>query len=179
MGRASGYLGFGEAEAAGQLLAFGAHHVVVLLEGSFQPQELRRREGGADALGFPGEGAVEEQAFLGHLAPCGQRARLGSRAGTPPPPPAPPSVGPGLGGVLGRPARPVTREGWTRGSWGGGGSWAPSLWSRGGVGQGKGKGERRKEGEGMDGESRRKRKEREGGRGKNREKKEDKQEEEG
>lgn len=35
-----GYLGLGEAEAAGQLLALGAHHVVVLLEGSLQAQEL-------------------------------------------------------------------------------------------------------------------------------------------
>lgn len=179
MGRASGYLGFGEAEAAGQLLAFGAHHVVVLLEGSFQPQELRRREGGADALGFPGEGAVEEQAFLGHLAPCGQRARLGSRAGTPPPPPSSPFCGTRVGGGVGETRSSCDTGRMDKGVLGGGGSWAPSLWSRGGVGQGKGKGERRKEGEGMDGESRRKRKEREGGRGKNREKKEDKQEEEG
>lgn len=83
VGWAGGYLGLGEAEAAGQLLALGAHHVVVLLEGPLQPQELRRREGGADALGFPGKGAVEEQALLGHLAPCGQRAESGSRASAP------------------------------------------------------------------------------------------------
>jgi len=80
-----GYLGLGEAEAAGQLLALGAHHVVVLLEGPLQPQELRRREGGADALGLPSEGAVEEQALLGHLVPYGQRAESGARAGTPSP----------------------------------------------------------------------------------------------
>lgn len=72
------YLGLGEAEAAGQLLALGAHHVVVLLEGPLQAQELRRREGGTDALGFPGEGAVQEQALLGHLAACRERVESGA-----------------------------------------------------------------------------------------------------
>lgn len=66
---AAPYLGLGEAEAAGQLLAFGAHHVMVLLEGPFQPQQLGWGEGGADAFGFAGEGAVQEEALLGHFAP--------------------------------------------------------------------------------------------------------------
>lgn len=81
--RAVPYLGLGEAEAAGQLLALGAHHVVVLLEGPLQPQELGRREGGADALGFAGEGPVQEQALLGHLAPCGQSGSVRPRGGIP------------------------------------------------------------------------------------------------
>lgn len=63
----STYLGFAQAQAVGQLLPLGSDHVVVLLEGSLQAEQLRRREGRPDALGLPGEGAVQEQAVLGHL----------------------------------------------------------------------------------------------------------------
>lgn len=51
----------------GQLFPLRSHHVVVLLEGSFQPQQLGGGEGRPDPLGLPGEGAVEQQAVLGHL----------------------------------------------------------------------------------------------------------------
>ncbi|KAL7984816.1 hypothetical protein Chor_003386 [Crotalus horridus] len=61
-------LGLGEAEAAGQLLVLGAYHIVVLLEGALQLQQLRGRKGGADPLRLPGEGPMEEQVLLGHLA---------------------------------------------------------------------------------------------------------------
>jgi len=44
------HLGFGQAEPLGQLLALRPHHVVVPLEGVLQFEQLRRREGGADAL---------------------------------------------------------------------------------------------------------------------------------
>lgn len=71
------YLCLGEAEAAGQLLALGAHHVVVLLEGPLQAQQLRRGKGRADALGLAGEGAVQQEALLGHLAPCGHTQSSG------------------------------------------------------------------------------------------------------
>lgn len=57
------HLGLGQAQAAGQLLPLGADHVVVLLEGPLQPQQLRGREGGADPFGLPGEGSVEQQAL--------------------------------------------------------------------------------------------------------------------
>lgn len=70
------YLGLGEAEAAGQLLALGAHHVMVLLKGPFQPQQLGWGEGGADTFGFAGEGAVKEEALLGHFAPCRQNSSV-------------------------------------------------------------------------------------------------------
>lgn len=75
------YLRLREAEAAGQLLPLGAHHVVVLLEGALQPQELRGREGRADPLGLAREGAVQKQPVLGHVARCG-RAADGNTAGT-------------------------------------------------------------------------------------------------
>lgn len=45
---------------------------MVLLEGSFQPQQLRRGEGRSDALRLPGEGAVEQQAVLGHVVTWGE-----------------------------------------------------------------------------------------------------------
>lgn len=34
---------------------------MILLEGAFQTQQLRRREGRADAFGLPGERSVEQQ----------------------------------------------------------------------------------------------------------------------
>lgn len=61
------HLRLGQAEAVGQLLPLGSHHVVVLLEGSLQAQQLRRGEGRPDALRLPGEGSVEQQAVLGHV----------------------------------------------------------------------------------------------------------------
>lgn len=75
------HLSFREAEAVRQLLPLGAHHVVVLLEGALQPQELRGREGRADPLGLAREGAVQKQPVLGHVARCG-RAADGNTAGT-------------------------------------------------------------------------------------------------
>ena len=68
------YLRLGEAEAAGQLLPLGAHHVVVLLEGTLQSQQLRGREGRADPLRLAREGAVQKQPVLGHVARCGRVA---------------------------------------------------------------------------------------------------------
>lgn len=59
---------FRQTQAVGQLLPLGSHHVVVLLERALQAQELGRGEGRADAFGFPGEGTVEEQTVLGHVA---------------------------------------------------------------------------------------------------------------
>ena len=44
---------FGEVERLRQLLAFGAHHVVILLEGVFQLQELAGTERCPNSLGFP------------------------------------------------------------------------------------------------------------------------------
>lgn len=46
---------------------------MILLERPFKPQELRRGEGGADPLGFPGERAVKEHAILGNIISWGQR----------------------------------------------------------------------------------------------------------
>lgn len=55
------YLRLGQAQSAGELLPLGSHHVVVLLEGPFQPEQLRGRERRPDAFGLPGEGAVKEK----------------------------------------------------------------------------------------------------------------------
>lgn len=68
------YLRLREAEAAGQLLPLRAHHVVVLLEGALQSQQLRGREGRADPLGLACEGAVQKQPVLGHVTGCGRAA---------------------------------------------------------------------------------------------------------
>lgn len=133
------YLGLGEAEAAGQLLALGAHHVVVLLEGPLQPQELGRREGGADALGFAGEGPVQEQALLGHLAPCGQSSSVRPRGGTP---------GTTRDGVLGDRGGVwgAGRDGWEPPRHRGDPAWLVSFPAGHGAEQeGKGMGEREKE----------------------------------
>lgn len=56
------YLSFCEAQPVGQLLPLGSHHIVVLVEGALQPQQLRGGEGGANALGLAGERAMQEQA---------------------------------------------------------------------------------------------------------------------
>lgn len=55
------YLGLGQAQPAGQLLPLRSDHVVILLEGPFQTEQLRWREGRPDAFGLPGERAVEEE----------------------------------------------------------------------------------------------------------------------
>lgn len=52
------YLRLRETKAAGQLLPLSSHHVVILFEGSLQPQQLRGREGRADPLGLACEGPV-------------------------------------------------------------------------------------------------------------------------
>lgn len=62
-----------QAQTVGQLLPLGSHHVVVLLEGSLQAQQLGRGEGRPDALRFPGEGTVEQQAVLGHVVAWNRR----------------------------------------------------------------------------------------------------------
>ncbi|KAG7235801.1 hypothetical protein INR49_002188 [Caranx melampygus] len=61
------HLCFRQTQAVGQLLPLGSHHVVILLEGSLQPEQLGRGEGRPDPLGFPGEGTVEQQTVLGHV----------------------------------------------------------------------------------------------------------------
>jgi len=53
------HLRLGEIEGLGQGLAFRPHHVLVALEGVLQLEELRWREGGADALGFAERGHQE------------------------------------------------------------------------------------------------------------------------
>lgn len=73
------HLCFRQVETVGQLLPLGSHHVVVLLEGSFQAQQLGRGEGRPDAFRFPGEGTVEEQAVLGHVV-AWNRGREQSRS---------------------------------------------------------------------------------------------------
>lgn len=55
------YLRLSQAQPAGQLLPLGSDHVVILLEGALQTQQLRRREGRADAFGLPGERSVEQK----------------------------------------------------------------------------------------------------------------------
>lgn len=55
------YLRLRQAQPAGQLLPLRSDHVVVLLEGSFQAEQLRGRERRPDAFGFPGERAVQEK----------------------------------------------------------------------------------------------------------------------
>lgn len=73
------YLRLREAEAAGQLLPLRTHHVVVLLEGALQSQQLRGREGRADPLGLAREGAVQKQPVLGHVTGCGRAAAGNTR----------------------------------------------------------------------------------------------------
>lgn len=90
----SAHLSFREAEAVRQLLPLGAHHVVVLLEGVFQPQKLGRGKGGSDPLRLSGQSVVQKEALGACVVPCGEnrgfvkggcsgwgRALLLSRAG--------------------------------------------------------------------------------------------------
>lgn len=77
LARSLAYLCLRQAQAVGQLLPLGSNNIVVLLEGSFQTQQLRRGEGRSDALGLPGEGAVEQQAVLGHVVTWRRREKTG------------------------------------------------------------------------------------------------------
>lgn len=63
------YLRLRQAQPAGQLLPLRPDHVVVLLEGPFQAQQLRGRERRPDAFGFPGERAVQEQVLRAVVLP--------------------------------------------------------------------------------------------------------------
>ena len=47
------YLCLGEVEGLGELLPFRAHHVLILLKGLFQLQQLARTERRPDPLWFP------------------------------------------------------------------------------------------------------------------------------
>lgn len=61
LGAPQAYLRLRQAQPAGQLLPLRSDHIVVLLEGSFQSEQLRGRERRPDAFGFPGERAVQEK----------------------------------------------------------------------------------------------------------------------
>lgn len=58
------YLSFREIESLGELLPLGAHHVLVLLEGLLELEELARAERRPDPLGLP-EGLQEVSQLLG------------------------------------------------------------------------------------------------------------------
>lgn len=79
------HLSFREAEAVRQLLPLGAHHVVILLEGVFQPQKLGRGKGGADPLRLSGQGVVQKEALRACVVPCGEHSRSPVRGGRPNP----------------------------------------------------------------------------------------------
>ena len=70
------HLSFREAEAVRQLLPLGAHHVVILLEGVFQPQKLGRGKGGADPLRLSGQRVVQKEALRACVVPCGNTAEV-------------------------------------------------------------------------------------------------------
>lgn len=46
------YLRLGQAQSLGKLLALRAHHIMIALEGVLQLEQLRWREGGANAFRF-------------------------------------------------------------------------------------------------------------------------------
>lgn len=75
------HLSFREAEAMRQLLPLGAHHVVVLLEGVFQPQKLGRGKGGSDPLRLSGQRVVQKEALWACVIPCGEHGRSPIREG--------------------------------------------------------------------------------------------------
>lgn len=62
-----------QAQTVGQLFPLRSHHVVVLLKGSLQAQQLRRREGRSDAFRFPCKWTVEKETVLGHVRPWGRQ----------------------------------------------------------------------------------------------------------
>lgn len=55
-----------------ELLPLGSDHVVVLLEGVLEAQQLRGGEGGSDPFGLPGQSVVEQEALRTGLAACGR-----------------------------------------------------------------------------------------------------------
>lgn len=57
------YLSFCEAKAVCELFPLGSNHVMVFLEGVFEPQQLRRRERRSDPLGFSGQRIVQKKAL--------------------------------------------------------------------------------------------------------------------
>lgn len=67
------YLRLGQAQPAGQLLPLRPDHIVVLLEGPLQAQQLRGRERRPDAFGLPGERAVQEKVLRAVVIPWTQR----------------------------------------------------------------------------------------------------------
>lgn len=73
--RGPAHLSFREAEAVRQLLSLGAHHVVVFLEGVFQPQKLGRGKGGSDPLRLSGQRVVQKEALGACVIPCGGHSR--------------------------------------------------------------------------------------------------------
>lgn len=64
-----------QTQRAGQLLPLRSDHVVVLLEGSLQSEQLGRREGRPDPFGFPGERAMEQQVLRTAVLSWTQRGR--------------------------------------------------------------------------------------------------------
>lgn len=50
LGAGAAYLRLREAKSLGQLLALGAHHIMIALKGVLQLKQLRRREGGSYPL---------------------------------------------------------------------------------------------------------------------------------
>lgn len=79
------HLSFREAEAVRQLLPLGAHHVVVFLEGVFQPQKLGRGKGGSDPLRLSGQRVVQKEALGACVVPCGGHSRSPVRGNSPGP----------------------------------------------------------------------------------------------
>lgn len=55
------YLRLRQTQPAGQLFPLRSDHVVILLKGSFQTEQLRRRERRPDPFRFPGERTVKQQ----------------------------------------------------------------------------------------------------------------------
>lgn len=70
------YLRLGEAQSTGQLLPLRSNHIVILLKGSFQTQQLRGRERRPDAFGFPGERAVQEKVLRTVVLPWKHQRKI-------------------------------------------------------------------------------------------------------
>lgn len=64
------YLSFCEAEAVGELFPLRSHHVMVLLERVFEPQQLRGRERRPDPFGLPGQRVVQKKALRTRFVTC-------------------------------------------------------------------------------------------------------------
>lgn len=63
------YLRLRQTQPAGQLLPLGSDYVVILLEGSFQTEQLGGRERRPDPFRFPGERAVKQQVLRTAVLP--------------------------------------------------------------------------------------------------------------